>query len=167
MRYSNFFEWYKEEHEKWEKEHPDDLYDCGIDDATFRYFIMHYFYDGNTSMNDYNTLVTIFKKHSKRYRREVFWKKWFNKTYKPRFKKDSSEEYLFNLTLPFTDMFNGDVYISDAAFVDYCIAYLDGEELSVDPVGRVQYDLDALILILRKHSRQFRIEEFLYKLYKK
>lgn len=163
--YKNFFQWYKDEHAKWEKEHPHNMYDTGIDKDTFKYFILQYLYNGPITVSDYEKMKRMFLKHSSRYRKELFYLKFFGKVYKPK-AKDSYDEYL-NRKPTFTE-FITDKYINvpDDIFVDYCQLYLDGKYLSMDSIGESQYDLNSLIDILRIHSKRFRMEEYLYKLFK-
>lgn len=165
--YKNFFQWYKEEHTKWDKENPHDMYDCGISKEMFKYFILQYLYDGPITATDYDKLKNILIKHSKRYYKECFYLKFFHKEYKPK-PQDSYDEYLNknheNFSIRFNDV-NG-YQISDDVFVEYCQLYLDGFYLSEDPISTSQYDLNSLHDILIKHSKRFRIEKYLYKLFK-
>ena len=163
--YKNFIQWYKEEHDKWKKEHPHDMCDTGISKEMFKYFILQYLYNGPITATDYEKLKSVFRKHSWRYKKEVFYANIFHKHYKPK-AKDSYDEYLNdkqNFTILFNDKWTD---IPDELFVDYCQLYLDGKYLCADSIGVSQYDLNALIDILRKHSIRFKIEEYLYKLFK-
>jgi len=165
--YRNFFQWYKEERAKWDKEHPHDLYDCGISNEMFKYFILEYLYNGPITASDYSKLVDIFKKYSKRYRREKFVKKFLGKEYRDiRCKKDSTFEYLYYRDKSFSDYFKNKINVTDEEFVRYCQLYLDGLYLDEGCCGVTQYNLNSLHDILIKHSRRFRIEKYLYKLFK-
>ena len=165
--YRNFFEWYKEANAAWLKENPGCMYDCGIENDVFKYFILQYLYKGPITASDYDKLVSIFKRHSKRYRREKFVKKFFGKEYKDiTCKKDSTFEYLYYRDKSFTDYFKDKTEVSDYEFVRYCQLYLDGLYLDEGNCGVTQYNLNSLHDILIKHSKRFKMEKYLYKLFK-
>jgi len=165
--YKNFFEWYKEEHAKWDKENPHDMYDCGISKEMFKYFILQYLYDGPITATDYDKLKDILIKYSKRYFKECLYLRFLHKEYKPK-ARDSFDEYLNKKYENFNTHFNDSKYnqISDEVFVEYCQLYLDGFYLSEDPISTSQYDLNSLHDILIKHSKRFKIEKYLYQLFK-
>ena len=163
--YKNFFEWYKEEHEKWKKENPNDMFDCGISKEIFKYLILLYLYKGPITASDYEKLKWILKHHSSRYKKEVFYANFLHKDYKPKC-KDSFDEYTQGLIQNFTILFNDKwTDIPDDLFVKYCEHYLDGIWMT-DSISTSQYDLNSLHDILIKHSKRFKIEKYLYKLFK-
>lgn len=166
--YKNFFQWYKDERAKWDKEHPNDLYDCGIENDVFKYFILQYLYKGPITASDYDKLVSIFKKHSKRYKRENFFKKFFGKEYKDiRCKTDTTFEYLYYRDESFSKYFENKKDITDEEFVRYCQLYLDGLYLDEGCCGYTQYNLNSLHDILIKHSKKFKMEKYLFQLFRK
>ena len=69
--YKNYFDWYKETQDKWQKK-THSIYPDGIPDDVFVYFMTMYLYSGDKYRNNLNKLQYILKKYSKRYRREKF-----------------------------------------------------------------------------------------------
>ena len=156
--YNNFFEWYKEEKNKWNRKHPHDLYDCGIEDNLFKYFILQYLYKGPIVETDSKKLEKIFKRYSSRYKKELIYS-LFNKEYKPKeelipYRERKLSEFIHLDELP------------DSVFVEFCKSYLIESQYYYDSLGCGQINLDYLTKILEKHSLKFKIEKYLYKLFK-
>ena len=160
INYKNFFQWYKEECKAWNKEHPNDMYSPGISEELFIYFIILYLYKGDKYVNDVEKLIYILNKHSKRYKKEKFYLK-FHKNYRDKnwadcgYVKNVSE---FNLN-SYTSL-PSDIYVS------ICKEYLSKPHYYVDSIGCSQVNLDYLYGILEDHSFKFKVEKYLYKLFK-
>jgi len=156
--YKNIFQWYKERHNEWKKKHPNDLYDCGIEDDEFKYFILQYLYDGPIVETDPKKLDKIFRRHSLRYKKELIYE-FFGKEYKPKeelisYRERKLSEFIHLEELP------------DSVFVEYCKSYLLESQYYYDSLGHSQINLDYLTKILNKHSLRFKFEKYLYKLFK-
>ena len=160
--YSNFFEWYKKEKYKWDKNHPNVLYDCGIDDDLYKYFIYKYLYKGPVNIPESEKLRKIFKKHSWRYKTEILYRNIFHKAYIPK-----DDHYISYRNRIFSEFFAHEYdIIPNDIFIEFCESYLS-EPIYFDSIGCTQANLQYLFNILEKHSLRFRFEKYLYKLFKK
>lgn len=157
--YKNIFQWYKERHNNWNKKYQNDLYDCGIEDDEFKFFILQYLYNGPIVESDPKKLDKIFRRYSTRYKKELIYS-FFNKEYK---NKDEDESYYRKRKL--SDFIHFDK-LSDSIFVDFCKSYLIKPLYYTDSIGAKQINLDYLFNILEKHSFRYKLEKYLYKLYK-
>lgn len=156
--YKNFFEWYKEECDKWYKENPHCMCNCGIDDDVFIYFVEQYLYKGDKYTNDSEKLITILKKHSSRYRKEKFYLNIFKKVYRS---KAWDEYYPERQTISEFCVENYQILPSDI-YIRFIIEYLSEPYLYSESIGRTQMNLDSIVEILSKHSFRFRIEKYLF-----
>ena len=162
ITYNNFFEWYDKEQRAWSNDHPNSLYGPGISNELFIYFILLYLYkDKKFSTNNVYQLKSILRKHSKKYRKEKFFLKVFNRLYRD---KEWNKDYKIQTITEF----NIDMYKSlpDDIFIRFCKEYLSKPHYYVDSIGCSQANLDYLYSILEKHSLRFKFEKILYKFFK-